>query len=125
MGGNPRAPSAGEICTGPAGGSPCNPAADGYNPRRGRLAQLVERLVYTENVGGSSPSPPTMSVLSFPKTAPVVRPERRVEGLLFPAREAASETSCAMFIFRLHPVAGALIDPARNVERRSGPPVGP
>jgi hypothetical protein len=25
---------------------------------RGRLAQLVERLVYTENVGGSSPSPP-------------------------------------------------------------------
>lgn len=24
----------------------------------GRLAQLVERLVYTENVGGSSPSPP-------------------------------------------------------------------
>ena len=26
---------------------------------RGRLAQLVERLVYTENVGGSSPSSPT------------------------------------------------------------------
>jgi hypothetical protein len=25
---------------------------------RGRLAQLVERLVYTEVVGGSSPSPP-------------------------------------------------------------------
>jgi hypothetical protein len=25
---------------------------------QGRLAQLVERLVYTENVGGSSPSPP-------------------------------------------------------------------
>ena len=25
----------------------------------GRLAQLVEHLVYTENVGGSSPSPPT------------------------------------------------------------------
>ena len=24
----------------------------------GRLAQLVERLVYTENVGGSSPSAP-------------------------------------------------------------------
>jgi hypothetical protein len=24
----------------------------------GRLAQLVERLVYTENVGGSSPSSP-------------------------------------------------------------------
>ena len=26
---------------------------------RGRLAQLVEHLVYTENVGGSRPSPPT------------------------------------------------------------------
>jgi hypothetical protein len=26
---------------------------------RGRLAQLVERLLYTQNVGGSSPSPPT------------------------------------------------------------------
>ena len=29
---------------------------------RGRLAQLVERLVYTENVGGSSPSLPTTSL---------------------------------------------------------------
>jgi hypothetical protein len=28
--------------------------------RDGRLAQLVERLLYTERVGGSSPSPPTM-----------------------------------------------------------------
>ena len=27
--------------------------------RRGRLAQLVERFVYTEDVGGSSPSSPT------------------------------------------------------------------
>ncbi len=27
----------------------------------GRLAQLVEHLVYTERVGGSSPSPPTMT----------------------------------------------------------------
>ena len=35
----------------------------GYKvPLRGRLAQLVERLVYTENVGGSSPSPPTISL---------------------------------------------------------------
>ena len=25
----------------------------------GRLAQLVERLLYTQNVGGSIPSPPT------------------------------------------------------------------
>src|SRR5664279_1878053 len=29
------------------------------NGRRGRLAQLVERLLYTQDVGGSSPSPPT------------------------------------------------------------------
>jgi hypothetical protein len=29
--------------------------------RQGRLAQLVEHLVYTERVGGSSPSPPTNS----------------------------------------------------------------
>jgi hypothetical protein len=26
---------------------------------KGRLAQLAEHLVYTERVGGSSPSPPT------------------------------------------------------------------
>ncbi len=29
---------------------------------RGRLAQLVERLLYTEDVGGSSPSSPTRIV---------------------------------------------------------------
>ena len=37
-------------------------AADGRSggaSRSGRLAQLVEHLVYTERVGGSSPSPPT------------------------------------------------------------------
>jgi hypothetical protein len=28
----------------------------------GRLAQLVEQLVYTEKVGGSNPSPPTRSI---------------------------------------------------------------
>src|SRR5262249_41632127 len=33
------------------------PSAERY--RAGRLAQLVEHLVYTEEVGGSSPSPPT------------------------------------------------------------------
>src|SRR5215475_350199 len=30
----------------------------------GRLAQLVERLLYTQDVGGSSPSPPTIKNLS-------------------------------------------------------------
>ena len=29
---------------------------------RGRLAQLVERLLYTQDVGGSSPSPPTTTL---------------------------------------------------------------
>src|ERR1700678_3450086 len=51
----------------------CQPACDAIWPRHtlraavlrryiiaaGRLAQLVERLLYTQNVGGSSPSPPT------------------------------------------------------------------
>ncbi len=32
---------------------------------RGRVAQLGEHLVYTERVGGSSPSPPTISVRQF------------------------------------------------------------
>src|SRR3984885_9001140 len=37
------------------------PGAAGKGGRRyqGRLAQLAEHLVYTERVGGSSPSPPT------------------------------------------------------------------
>jgi hypothetical protein len=30
---------------------------------RGRLAQLVEQLLYTQRVGGSSPSPPTIPLL--------------------------------------------------------------
>jgi len=29
--------------------------------RSGRLAQLVERFLYTEDVGGSSPSSPTIA----------------------------------------------------------------
>jgi hypothetical protein len=33
---------------------------DHPHQRGGRLAQLVERLVYTEDVGGSSPSSPTI-----------------------------------------------------------------
>src|SRR3954454_13243177 len=39
---------------------------------RGRLAQLVEHLVYTERVGGSSPSPPT-SVVTPPNAASAPR----------------------------------------------------
>jgi hypothetical protein len=37
---------------------------DHGHQRGGRLAQLVERLVYTEDVGGSSPSSPTMPFLA-------------------------------------------------------------
>ena len=46
--------------------SPDTGEVDGSIPSKptttylGWLAQLVERLVYTENVGGSSPSPPTI-----------------------------------------------------------------
>ena len=36
---------------------------------RGRLAQLVEHLVYTERVGGSSPSPPTSALAGAPRGA--------------------------------------------------------
>ena len=35
-------------------------APDKAQARIGRLAQLVERFVYTEDVGGSNPSPPTI-----------------------------------------------------------------
>jgi hypothetical protein len=37
--------------------------ATALNVSRGRLAQSVERLLYTQDVGGSSPSPPTSDVL--------------------------------------------------------------
>src|SRR4051812_34200851 len=38
----------------------CLPGQRFLCAKQGRLAQLVEHLVYTERVGGSSPSPPTM-----------------------------------------------------------------
>jgi hypothetical protein len=45
---------------GPAGASEVvSAAAASRGGDQGRLAQLVEHLVYTERVGGSSPSPPT------------------------------------------------------------------
>src|SRR6478735_4710708 len=43
---------------------PSNPAKSRASRTVGRLAQLVEHLVYTERVGGSSPSPPTSFRLS-------------------------------------------------------------
>ena len=50
--GNPRKPLGPPV-------SACQERARRAIRRRGRLAQPVERLVYTEDVGGSSPSPPT------------------------------------------------------------------
>jgi hypothetical protein len=37
----------------------------GHGVLCGRLAQLVEHLVYTERVGGSSPSAPTTEIRHF------------------------------------------------------------
>ena len=60
----------------------------GYTARVGSLAQLVERLVYTENVGGSSPSRPTMSraVAAFPTDRGVSVPDGRIAGGRIAAR---------------------------------------
>ena len=41
--------------------------------RYGRLAQLAERLAYTEEAVGSNPSPPTTTVSTAPKLATVWR----------------------------------------------------
>jgi hypothetical protein len=41
----------------------CENARDALQGRCGRLAQLEEHLVYTERVGGSSPSAPTIQVV--------------------------------------------------------------
>ena len=38
----------------------CGDGGEEVQPSRGRLAQLVERLLYMQDVGGSSPSSPTM-----------------------------------------------------------------
>src|SRR6056297_2713350 len=43
----------------------------------GRLAQLVERFVYTEDVGGSNPSPPTNVISRSEMTAAVDPRDRR------------------------------------------------
>ena len=41
-------------------GTACLIGTESLEGGQGRLAQLVERLVYTEDVGGSSPSLPTI-----------------------------------------------------------------
>jgi hypothetical protein len=49
------------------------------NEQRGRLAQLVERLLYTQDVGGSSPSPPTCWLVSL-RCKRTRRPRLRLVG---------------------------------------------
>src|ERR1700733_10151359 len=56
---------------------------------QGRLAQLVEHLVYTERVGGSSPSPPTSSnnpdAVMFPDPTLKCRPyPSEIDGIYDP-----------------------------------------
>lgn len=53
----------------------------------GRLAQLVERLVYTENVGGSSPSSPTIPLLFETCTLRLLVWRVKKLGLLLEAKE--------------------------------------
>src|SRR3954454_14686458 len=57
-------------------GRACHPlAASDKGTAVGRLAQLVERLLYTQDVGGSSPSSPTTS--SAQRCRCPTKPERR------------------------------------------------
>ncbi len=54
----------------------------------GRLAQLVEHLVYTERVGGSIPSPPTiLELVSFSRENWLAGPEIAGNGRVAAAYE--------------------------------------
>ena len=73
---------------------------------RGRLAQLVERFVYTEDVGGSSPSPPTTPSLPHSMT---VRPRAfDPAGEVSPFPASASRPPYGGGLSRLYP---ALVPP--------------
>ena len=61
--------------------------------RSGRLAQLVERLLYTERVGGSSPSPPTSNFFAFD----FIGKSRQVRGWYFLLRARTCRVFCARF----------------------------
>src|SRR5215470_14620537 len=54
------------LSSGPLCASLASATHGGNKARRGRLAQWVERLLYTQDVGGSSPSPPTSLSRSRP-----------------------------------------------------------
>tara|TARA_R110002020_G_scaffold133851_3_gene298753 strand:+ start:2780 stop:3439 length:660 start_codon:yes stop_codon:yes gene_type:complete len=78
--------------------------ADGRKPlqdRQGRLAQLVERLVYTEDVGSSSLSPPTKSfkhLAAIPQLAVEAKPFRSIGSGLSRAGSGSrsSKTRCGV-----------------------------
>ncbi len=88
-------------------------------PLVGRLAQLVERLVYTEDVGSSSLSPPTIFRLT------TIRYAHASDGARFratPGRACEHETGSKAFaIFHLTAIRGAQTsDGARNRVRCAG-----
>jgi hypothetical protein len=88
------------------------------NEWRGRLAQLVERLLYTQDVGGSSPSPPTRKSLHQNETAgekPIAphlplfpggsgRKSRQIDS--FNSLDARNATFLLALIWICSPVAG-------------------
>jgi hypothetical protein len=59
------------------------------NANRGRLAQLVEHLVYTERAGGSSPSPPTNKINRLlDKPAPGLAAKNKIVTTVSPRAKA-------------------------------------
>ncbi len=64
LAGNAGLSSASRQLTAARGALPETPSSP-YGSGVGRLAQLEEHLVYTERVGGSRPSPPTISSKSL------------------------------------------------------------
>jgi hypothetical protein len=64
---------------------------------RGRLAQLVEHLVYTERVGGSNPSPPTTPVSFSRRSAAVLVLALLCAGLLSQTQAALAQGAPMQF----------------------------
>ena len=66
----------------------------------GRLAQLGEHLVYTQRVGGSIPSPPTILTRSFEANGVrlMCRPESAADALNDPIKFSRRETVSALLV---------------------------
>src|SRR5215469_17396867 len=69
--------------------------------RDGRLAQLVERLLYTQKVGGSRPSPPTTFRLSGLRVAQPRGDRSRIRsgtrGVAYCPRQIKTPAAAAIF----------------------------